>query len=132
MVSPTKAEELFGYDGLIVGSVEANYFTPQQQLMIHDFADKRGGGVLFLGGRFALSDGGYANTPMAEMMPVHLTADKTLSRDFADVSLTEAGRESPISRLVDDRDGRMMRAGRRCRRWRIMRGWERRSPGRSC
>jgi len=101
---PEKPEELFGYDGIIIGSVEANYFTPQQQLMIHDFADRRGGGVLFLGGRFALSDGGYSNTPMAEMMPVRLAAEKTWNRDFADVSLTEAGRESPITRLVDERD----------------------------
>ena len=102
---PEKAEELFQYDGIIIGSVEANYFTPQQQLMIHDFADRRGGGVLFLGGRFALSDGGYANTPMAEMMPVHLSAEKTWNRNFADFSLTAAGRESPITRLVDDREG---------------------------
>jgi uncharacterized membrane protein len=100
---PTKAEELFGYDGLIIGSVEANYFTPAQQQMIRDFADRRGGGVIFLGGRFALADGGYANTPMAEMMPLRIPNEKTWSRDFADVALTEAGRESPITRLEDDR-----------------------------
>ena len=58
MAFPTKAEELFSYDGLIIGSVEANYFTTEQQAMIRDFADRRGGGVLFLAGRFALSDGG--------------------------------------------------------------------------
>jgi uncharacterized membrane protein len=100
---PTKAEELFAYDGLIIGSVEANYFTPAQQQMIRDFADRRGGGVLFLGGRFALADGGYANTPMAEMMPLRIPNEKTWSRDFADVGLTEAGHESPITRLEDDR-----------------------------
>ena len=55
---PTKPEELFKYDGLIIGSVEANYFSTEQQQMIRDFADRRGGGVLFLAGRFALSDGG--------------------------------------------------------------------------
>ncbi|MDP9169234.1 MAG: VWA domain-containing protein, partial [Acidobacteriota bacterium] len=41
---PTRPEELFAYDGLIIGSVEANYFTPTQQQMIRDFADRRGGG----------------------------------------------------------------------------------------
>lgn len=100
---PPKVEELFGYDGLIIGSQEANDFTPQQQQMIRDFADRRGGGVLFLGGRFALSDGGYANTPMAEMMPVRLMPEKTFSRNFANVALTQAGEDSPITRLVDDR-----------------------------
>src|SRR6185312_7127928 len=31
---PIKPEELFAYDGLIICSVEANYFTPEQQQMI--------------------------------------------------------------------------------------------------
>jgi len=100
---PAKAEELFKYDGLIIGSVEANYFSPEQQNMIRDFADKRGGGVLFLAGRFALSDGGYEKTPMAEMMPLRLAKEKTWSRDFATASLTDAGRESVICRIEEDR-----------------------------
>ncbi len=106
---PTKPEELFAYDGLIIGSIEANSFTPQQQQMIRDFADRRGGGVLFLAGRFALADGGYENTPMAEMMPLRIPSQKTFSRDFADVELTEAGRESPITRLEDQRDANAAR-----------------------
>ncbi|MES1258412.1 MAG: glutamine amidotransferase, partial [Acidobacteriota bacterium] len=101
---PPKIEGLFAFDGLVIGSIEANYFTPAQQMMIRDFADRRGGGVLFLAGRFALNEGGYANTPMAEMMPVHLPAEKTWSRDFTDTALTEAGRESPICRIEDGRD----------------------------
>jgi uncharacterized membrane protein len=101
---PSKAEELFKYDGLIIGSVEANYFSNDQQALIRDFADKRGGGVLFLAGRFALADGAYAKTPMAEMMPLRLPAEKTFSRDFATASLTDAGRESPICRIEEQRD----------------------------
>jgi len=101
---PTKAEELFKYDGLIIGSVEANDFTPEQQGLIRDFADRRGGGVLFLAGRFALSDGAYAKTPLAEMMPLRLLPQKTWSRDFATATLTDAGRESVICRLEEERD----------------------------
>jgi len=56
---PSKAEDLFAYQGLIIGSVEANYFTPTEQQLIRDFVDRRGGGLLFMGGRAALSDGGY-------------------------------------------------------------------------
>jgi uncharacterized membrane protein len=99
---PDKPEELFAYDGLIIGSEEASYFSPGQQAAIRDFADRRGGGVLFLAGRFALSDGGYANTPMAEMMPLRLAPEKSFSRNFADVTLTEAGKASPILRLEDN------------------------------
>src|SRR5580693_4387558 len=106
---PTKAEELFRYDGLIIGSVEANYFSNEQQAIIRDFADKRGGGVLFLAGRFALADGAYAKTPLAEMMPLHLTPEKSWSRDFATASLTDAGRESVICRIEEERDQTLAR-----------------------
>ncbi|HVV46913.1 MAG TPA: glutamine amidotransferase, partial [Bryobacteraceae bacterium] len=106
---PTKAEDLFKYDGLIIGSVEANYFTPEQQNLIRDFADKRGGGVLFLAGRFALNEGGYENTPMAEMMPLRLLHQKSWSRDFATATLTDAGRESVITRLEEGRDQNVAR-----------------------
>ena len=99
---PDKPEDLFVYDGLIIGSEEANYFSPAQQAAIRDFADRRGGGVIFLAGRFALSDGGYANTPMAEMMPLRLMPEKTFSRNFAVASLTDAGKASPILRLEDN------------------------------
>jgi len=106
---PTKAEELFKYDGLIIGSVEANYFSNEQQAIIRDFADKRGGGVLFLAGRFALSDGAYAKTPLAEMMPLRLTGEKSWSRDFATATLTDAGRESVICRIEEERDKNIAR-----------------------
>src|SRR6185312_9836472 len=98
---PETPEALFAFDGLIIGSEEANYFSPAQQAAIRDFADRRGGGVLFLAGRFALSDGGYANTPMAEMMPLRLLPAKSFSRNFAVATLTEAGKASPILRLED-------------------------------
>ena len=57
---PSRAEDLFAYQGLILGSVEAGYFTPAQQDLIRQFVDRRGGGLLMLGGRFGLADGGWA------------------------------------------------------------------------
>ena len=71
---PSKREELFGYSGLVIGSVEANWMTTSQHEMIRDFVDKRGGGVLFLGGRFGLSDGGYNKEPFTDLLPVTLPA----------------------------------------------------------
>lgn len=103
---PAKAEELFVYDGLIIGSVEEGYFTPAQQQLIRDFADRRGGGVLFLGGRMALSDGGYARSQLAELLPVRLSDAKgTFHRENISVELTPAGRDSLICRL-DERQER--------------------------
>jgi uncharacterized membrane protein len=101
---PTKAEDLFKYQAIIIGSVEAGYFTPVQQELIREFVDKRGGGLLFLGGRFGLSDGGWPASSLTDLFPTFLPAEKgTFHRDAATVDLTAAGAESPIARLVDDR-----------------------------
>ncbi len=100
---PAKAEELFAYQGIIIGTVEASYFTASQQALIHDFVDRRGGGVLFLGGRASFSDGGYQSSALADLIPVILPSSKaTFHREFSGVELTAAGRESTITRLDDD------------------------------
>lgn len=100
---PSRAEELFAFEGLILGTVEASYFTPAQQELIRQFVDRRGGGLLFLGGRAALADGGYGASPLAELLPVALPPRKgTFHRDRAAVELTPQGRESLICRLEDD------------------------------
>lgn len=99
---PAQAEELFAFRGLIIGSVEADYFTPAQRQLIHDFADRRGGGVLFLGGRRALAESGWNRPPTSELLPVTLPARKgTFHREPARVALTPAGAGSLICRLVE-------------------------------
>jgi uncharacterized membrane protein len=101
---PSRAEDLFKYQAIIIGSVEAGYFSPVQQELLREFVDKRGGGILFLGGRFALSDGGWPASSLTDLFPTFLPADKgTFHRDGATVELTAAGAESPITRLLDDR-----------------------------
>ena len=100
---PTKVEQLFAFDGLIIGSVDAPYLTPTQQNLIHDFVDRRGGGVLFLGGKDALSDGGWKQSTDADLLPTVLPDRKdTFVRVGANVQLTAAGRDSLITRLEDD------------------------------
>jgi uncharacterized membrane protein len=100
---PSKVEDLFEFDGLILGSVDAPYFTATQQQMIKDFVDRRGGGLLFLGGRDSLSDGGYSRSVLNDVLPVRLPDRKnTFVRDPANVELTPAGRDSLITRLEED------------------------------
>ena len=66
--------------------MEANYFTPTQQQLIRDFVDRRGGGLLFTGGRATLSDGGYAGSPLEDLVPTKLPATRgTFHRDFSPV-----------------------------------------------
>ncbi len=49
-----RPEDLFGYSGIIIGSVAADYFTPLQQELLREYVDRRGGGILFLGGQASL------------------------------------------------------------------------------
>ncbi|MGQ9917752.1 MAG: glutamine amidotransferase [Bryobacteraceae bacterium] len=100
---PSSVDELFGYQALILGNVEAGYFSPSQQTLIREFVDRRGGGVLFLGGRAALSDGGWHRSPLAEVLPVVLPERKgTFRREPASAELTRAGMESLITRIEED------------------------------
>jgi hypothetical protein len=56
-----------------------------------------------LGGRWALSDGGYNIPPFAELLPVTLPARKTtFQRSFVAAELTDAGKKSLVCRIEDD------------------------------
>src|SRR3984885_3403924 len=107
---PTKVEDLFDFQGLILGTIEANYFTPAQQDLIRQFVDRRGGGLLFLGGRVSLADGGYEKAPFADLLPVRLPDHKdTFHRDPATAELTAAGRDSLITRIEDNPEANVER-----------------------
>jgi hypothetical protein len=100
---PVRPEDLFGYAGIIIGSVDADYFTPLQRELLREYVDRRGGGVLFLGGRSSLSDGGWGTSSMNELLPVFLpTGRNTFHRNSVTVALTTEGIDSPITRLLDD------------------------------
>jgi hypothetical protein len=93
---PTTREELFRYDGLILGSIEASFFTHDQLGMLAEFVSRRGGGLVALGGRRAF----------AEALPVVL--DAPAPRDtggfFAEVKVapTPYGLTHPLAQLDAD------------------------------
>ena len=96
---PTKREDLFQYRAIVLGSVEASFFTLDQLRMLADFVSDRGGGLLVLGGRRALAEGGYAGTPVADVLPFAIAEPPRGERDslFAElkVELTPAGATHP-------------------------------------
>lgn len=105
---PTTEEELFAYRGIILGSVEASFFTYDQLRMIAEFVSQRGGGFLMLGGRSSFAEGGYGGTPVDELLPVVLgpssgggegrgSGDGFFS--LVEVKLTPYGRTHPALRL---------------------------------
>ena len=102
---PVSRAELFKYRAVVLGSVEASFFTRDQLQMLADFAAVRGGGVLFLGGRRAFGEGGYAGTPLADAMPVVIegTALPDSLTFLADLraTLTPAGLSHSATQLGD-------------------------------
>jgi len=101
---PSKPEDLFAYDGIIMGSVDAGYFPPAQQALMREFVDRRGGGLLFLGGRQSLADGVWGGSQLNDLLPVTVPMiSGTFRREPATVSLSTAGADSAVTRLVDDR-----------------------------
>jgi uncharacterized membrane protein len=100
---PTRGEDLFGYSGIIIGSVDAAYFSPMQRELLREYVDRRGGGILFLGGRMALSEGGWGASDVGELLPAFLPNDRSsFHRNPATVELTPSGTESAVTRLLDD------------------------------
>ncbi|MEZ5293758.1 MAG: VWA domain-containing protein [Vicinamibacterales bacterium] len=70
---PKSRDELFKYRGVVLGSIEAAAFTGDQLAMLTEFVDRRGGGLLMLGGPRSFSEGGYAGTALGDALPVELT-----------------------------------------------------------
>lgn len=111
---PSTREELFQYRALILGSVEASFFTRDQLDMLADFVSTRGGSLLMVGGRRAFGEGGYAGTPLEEVLPVQITdaapGSTTTSRlVFLKATPTPAGLNHATTRLAGDLEASLER-----------------------
>jgi len=103
---PRSREELFGYRGLVLSNVEASAFTGDQLRMIGEFVEKRGGGLMMLGGPRAFSEGGYAGTPVADALPVALErVARTSNGDSPPARLelrpTRAGESHAVTQIAE-------------------------------
>ena len=99
---PKSRAELFSYRALILGNIEASFFTHEQLQMIAEFVSKRGGGLMMTGGPHSFSEGGWAGTPVAEVLPVVLERGGG-ARKFIPMQVlpTRAGSAHPITRLAN-------------------------------
>ncbi|MEO8680701.1 MAG: glutamine amidotransferase, partial [Vicinamibacterales bacterium] len=100
---PKTREELFAYRGLILGSIEAGAFSGDQLRMIAEFVDRRGGGLLMLGGPRAFAEGGYAGTAVADVLPVVLDRGNVQPKDTVsrvNVKPTRAGSATAVTQIA--------------------------------
>jgi len=100
---PNQREVLFDYDALVLGSVEASQFTSDQLQMVADFVGERGGGLLVLGGKRALAEGGFIGTPLEDVLPVVLEEPSGSEPQFVtglQARPTRAGASHPVTQIA--------------------------------
>jgi len=112
---PKTREELFKYRGLILGSVEAGVFSGDQLQMIAEFVERRGGGLLMLGGPRSFGEGGYGGTPVADALPL-LIDPRTRASDPSPlsrmkISPTRAGQAHAVTQIADTEAASLTRWG---------------------
>jgi hypothetical protein len=72
---PSKRSELFAYDAVIFGNIEADFFTRDQLSLTAQFIAERGGGLLVLGAR-SFDRQGLAGTALEQALPIDLTSNR--------------------------------------------------------
>jgi uncharacterized membrane protein len=90
---PFTRSELFAYDGVIFGNIEADFFTREQLELTSDFIAERGGGLLVLGAR-SFDRQGLAGTALEQALPVDLT-DRGSSVALASAQVTAVEPNTP-------------------------------------
>lgn len=102
---PRTRAELFAYDAILFGNVEAAFFTPDQLAATADFVAMRGGGLLVLGGR-SFEREGLAGTALDEVLPTDVSDRRAaVARTTAaggtalEVQLTDDGAAHPATRV---------------------------------
>lgn len=102
---PERRENAFAYDLVILGDVDAAFFTADAFLRLEELVKERGGSLLMLcGARYAPAS--YAGTPVERMLPVQF--DPGASWEDVDESvypvLTPEGRSSLVMTLETDQE----------------------------
>ena len=97
---PTRKEDLFKYDLLVIGDVDPKVLAQPQLDAIHEFVSKFGGAVVSLSGK-RHNPVAYRRTVLEKMLPVELESlDSTgLANRPVRLELTPAGKTSQMLRV---------------------------------
>jgi len=99
---PKSYEGLSPFRVLILGSIESEAFSGEQMEFMRRFVYE-GGGLMMLGGERSFGPGGYATTPLAEVLPVVMGGlNDGQEREPFPFTLTAAGRGHPIFAGIGD------------------------------
>lgn len=102
---PSKREEAFQYDLVILGDVDAAFFSDEELALLEELVRDRGGSLLMLCGPMH-SPSSYAGSPVETMLPVRFDADAPWEEvaDSVCPVLTPEGYGSLVMTLENDPD----------------------------
>lgn len=100
---PSKREEAFKYDLVILGDVDSEFFTPEELGLLEELVRDRGGSLLVLCGPMH-TPSSYAGTPVETMLPVRFDAEAEweMVADSVYPVLTSEGRSSMVMVLENN------------------------------
>ncbi len=100
---PSKREEAFKYDLVILGDVDAAFFTPEELGLLEELIRDRGGSLLVLCGPMHTPTS-YAGTPVETMLPVRFDPEGKweLTSESIYPMLTNEGRSSMVMLLENE------------------------------
>ena len=106
------------YDVYIIGGVPARAFQPEGLRRLSQIV-QQGGGLLMTGGTFSFGPGGYASTPLAEILPIEMLATETQFAESIDAGLyhTQPLGMRPTDRGLMHYVMRLDEPGRNLERW---------------
>lgn len=102
---PDQRKELFAYDMLVLGDVDASYFTQEQMNWIKDFVTE-GGGLVVISGRLH-APSTWLGTPLADVLPVEVPSvkfaiDEARRPTEFKPALSDLGKRSSILSMSED------------------------------
>ncbi|MFP4053488.1 MAG: glutamine amidotransferase [Phycisphaerae bacterium] len=89
-------EDWMRYHAIILGDVPANAFTERQLAIMRELVSEKGKGFAMLGGYKSFGQGGWADTPIAKVLPVELDKSRGQIDKPIQVVPTEAGKETDL------------------------------------
>jgi hypothetical protein len=100
---PSKREEAFKYDLVVLGDVDAAFFSEEELALLEELIRDRGASLLMLCGPMH-SPGSYAGTPVESMLPVRFDAEAEWDKVAESVYpvLTPEGRSSLVMTLESE------------------------------
>lgn len=100
---PNTREDAFQYDLVIIGDVQASFFSEEELGLLEELIKDRGASLLMLCGPMH-SPASYAGTPVESMLPVQFDADAKWEKVAESVYpvLTPEGQSSQVMTLEND------------------------------